>query len=520
MKKLPVGIQSFDRLIEDDFLYVDKTKLIYDLVSGKKGYNYFLSRPRRFGKSLLISTLKELFLGNKNSFEGLWISNSDYAWKKHPVIHLDFSAIASRTAHELRTHLSWKFDQISKSYGIADISSPTLEAKLETVIHELSKKARIVILIDEYDSPLLKHVNNIPLMHEIQEVLRTFYATIKAEARHIHFFFMTGITKFSKTSIFSGMNNLLDLTLSQDAADLTGYTDAEIDHYFQPYMQEIADKENIPTSDVKNAIKHWYNGYQFSQKPETVHNPFSVLMYLVTKDLRNYWFETGTPSFLVNLIRERKYSIEALEHAEINADSLNSFEVEKMQLIPLLLQTGYLTFKSYDPAAQNYRLGYPNEETKASFLLYFIQMIADTDTAHIKNITLKLTKALKANELKQFFEILNIFFASVPYNIQIAQEQYYQSIFYIVLTLIGAYAQAEVTTNNGRIDCTVVTDTDIYIFEFKLHDTAESALEQIEEKKYYQKYLLDGKNITLIGVAFDIKERNIGNWLSREHNIA
>lgn len=518
MQKLPVGIQSFNRLREENCIYADKTKQIYDLVKGDLGYYFFLPRPRRFGKSLLVSTLKELFSGNKELFKGLWIENSDYAWKKHPVVHLDFSTITSSTPEELTLSLSWKLDQIGKHYGITNLSSPTVASKFETLIHELAKNNRVALLIDEYDNPLLNHVHNIPRMREIQEVLRNFYATIKAAGGQIEFFFMTGITKFSKTSIFSGMNNLIDLTLSEDFADLLGYTDEEIDHYFQPHIQTIATKQHISPADVRENLKHWYNGYQFSRKPKTVYNPFSVLTYLTTKDLRNYWFETGTPTFLINLIRERKYSIESLEQAEINADGLNAFDIEKMQLIPLLVQTGYLTFKGYDLATQNYRLGYPNEETRASFLLYFIEMIADADAAHIKNLTLKLTNMLKAEGLDAFFDILKTFFASVPYTIQIPQEQYYQSIFYVVLTLIGAYVQAEVTTNNGRIDCTIITDQQIYIFEFKLHDTAESALKQIEDKKYYQKYLQDNKQIFLIGVSFDVKERNIGQWLIRKHH--
>lgn len=518
MKKLPVGIQSFAHIQTDNHIYIDKTRLIYNLVNGQHGYYFFLSRPRRFGKSLLVSTLKELFLGNKQLFEGLWINTSDYGWQKHPVIHLDFSAIASNTPDELRMSLSWVFDRVAKSYGLNIGAAPSPEAKLEELITELAEKARVVILIDEYDRPLLKHVNDITAMRKIQEVLRDFYATIKAMSNNIQFFFMTGITKFSKTSVFSGLNNLIDLTLSEDAADLLGYTDAEIDHYFQPYMQAVATKQANSVTDVKNAMKHWYNGYQFSQKPETVYNPFSVLMYLFNKDLRNYWFETGTPSFLVNLIREKKYNIEDLERAEINADNLSSFDIDQMKLIPLLLQTGYLTFKSYNPLTKNYQLGYPNEETKASFLLYFIDMLASLETVDVKNKTLSLTQALGNGDLDGFFNILKVFFATIPYNIQLPQEQYYQSIFYVILSLFNAYVQAEVVTNNGRIDCTVITDKYIYIFEFKLHDTDVAALEQIEEKKYYQKFLHEDKAIILVGVAFDLKQRNIGSWISREHN--
>lgn len=332
----------------------------------------------------------------------------------------------------------------------------------------------------------------------------------------VSFLFMTGVTKFSKTSIFSGLNNLIDLTLSTDAADLLGYNDVEIDHYFQPHMQDIASKQNISGSEVKDAMRHWYNGYQFSKDPHTVYNPFSVLMYLFTQDLRNYWFETGTPSFLVNLIRAKQYNIEDIDHAEIHADSLTAFEIDTMRLVPLLLQTGYLTFKSYNSETRNYQLGYPNEETKASFLLYFIEMITTKETAQFSNAISRLTKALKENNLEQFFTTLQIFFASVPYTMQLPQEKYYQSIFYVIMNLVGAYVQAEVVTNDGRIDCTIVNSDHVYIFEFKLYDCATAALRQIHEKKYYQPFLHAGKAITLVGVSFDSKQRNISDWISEE----
>ena len=517
MRKLPIGIQSFEQIRQESYVYADKTKRIYDVVTDENGRYFFLSRPRRFGKSLLISTFKELFLGNKKLFEGLWISKSDYAWRSHPVIHLDFSEIASRTPDKLQTNLSWELEQIGLSYGLDVSSAPSTEAKFKLLVAGLAEEAPVVILIDEYDRPLLNHVNNMDVMREIQDVLRDFYTTIKAAGNKVQFLFMTGVTKFSKTSVFSGLNNLIDLTLLEEAADLLGYTEAEIDHYFEPHMQIIAKEQNISVTDVKDGMRYWYNGYQFSQKPEKVYNPFSVLMYLRNKDLGNYWFETGTPTFLVNLIRERKYKVEDVERAEINVDNLGSFDIDKMKLVPLLLQTGYLTFKGYNSATRNYRLGYPNEETKASFLLYFIDMVAAIDTEKAKNVTLDLTQALKNGNLERFFSMLKVFFASVPYNIQLPQEHYYQSIFYVILSLFGAYVQAEVVTNNGRIDCMVITDKQIYIFEFKLHGTAVEALEQIKAKKYYQKFLHSGKAIVLVGVAFDIKERNVSDWLSIEH---
>lgn len=516
MQRLPVGIQSFGMIREHNLVYVDKTEQIYNLVTGKMGYYFFLSRPRRFGKSLLVSTLKELFLGNKRLFESLWIAQSDYNWQEHHVIHLDFSTISSRSSEEFHNNFSWELDQIAAYLNI-DLSKATaVETKFKSLVTQLAQSKKVVLLIDEYDRPLLQHVTNIPLMKEIQAIMSDFYATVKAMGNKISFLFMTGVTKFSKTSVFSGMNNLIDLTLSPDTAHLLGYTDTEIDLYFQPHMEEIAKEQGITVAKVKNSIKHWYNGYQFSKVPQTVYNPFSVLMYLQTKDLRNYWFETGTPTFLINLIKTKQYNIEDLDHAEIHTDSLAAFEIETMRLIPLLLQTGYLTIKGYNSESGNYQLGYPNEETKASFLLYFLEMITTTQTAEVSNAIARLTKAINHGNLDEFFTTLKVFFASVPYTMQLPQEKYYQSIFYVIMSLIGAYVDAEVATNDGRIDCTITTQERIYIIEFKLNDNEATALRQIEEKKYYQKFLHGGKAIILIGASFDMEQRNISGWISKE----
>lgn len=398
MQKLPVGIQSVKRLRQDNLVYIDKTRFIYNLVSGN-GYYFFLSRPRRFGKSLLVSTLKELFQANRELFRSLWIDTSDYEWKRYPVIHLDFSAISSRTSDDLRTNLSWELSQIAKLYNINITEAPSPEAKLRALIDELAQNTPVVVLIDEYDKPLLEHVHNLEIMKDNQATLRNFYATLKAAGDQIHFLFMTGITKFSKTSVFSGMNNLVDLTLSPEAACLLGYTQEEIDTHFKPHIEEIASKQHLRTSDIKANMKSWYNGYQFSQEPTKVYNPFSVLMYLLTKDLRNYWFESGTPSFLVNLIKTKQYEIEHLDHAELNIGELSSFELDDLQLIPLLLQTGYLTIKQYDPETRNYKLGYPNEETKASFLQYFMGAITKTQVAVISNTISRLKQSLTTKNL-------------------------------------------------------------------------------------------------------------------------
>jgi len=364
MKTLPIGIQNFKTLIEENYIYVDKTKIIYQLVNRKMGKYFFFSRPRRFGKSLLVSTLKELFLGNKELFKELWIYNSDFKWKNHPVVSLDFSTIGHRTSEELTNNISWKLEQIGQENGIDITSAPSIETKFQHLLTQLSKINKVVILIDEYDKPLIDHINNSEEALKQQELLRSFYSVIKAA--DAEFVFLTGVTKFSKTSVFSGLNNLIDLTILPGMGDLLGYNEEEVDKYFGSYINNIAAKQNQNIEHIKAGIRAWYNGYQFSEEPIKVYNPFSVLSYLSTQRLSNYWFETGNPYVLINLIKINKYPIENIQNSKLNDLDLASMEINRIKLIPLLFQTGYLTIKSYDEESRNYTLDYPNEETKIS----------------------------------------------------------------------------------------------------------------------------------------------------------
>ncbi|MBA3535437.1 MAG: ATP-binding protein [Tatlockia sp.] len=513
MKKLPLGIQTFSKIVDLNCVYVDKTKQIYSLVSGTQGDYFFLSRPRRFGKSLLLSTLKEIFLGSKHLFNGLWIAQSDYSWVQFPVIYLDFSTISSRTTSQLESGIIQSLKDTAQMYG-KDIGSVTTpEEALKNLVRELSLLGKIVVLIDEYDKPILDHIAEPTLSQAHQEILRSFYAAIKAADAYLRFIFMTGVTKFSKTSVFSGLNNLKDLTLNSEASALLGYTDEEVTQYFDQHINHIVSKQQLTTTQLRENIRLWYNGYQFSREPLKVYNPYSVLLYLSSGELLNYWFETGTPSFLVQLISFRKYPVEAIDQAELSVLDMGSFDIDNIDITLLLLQTGYLTIKSYNEQTRNYQLDYPNEETKISFLYYFVNSLTNAPISLLSNNIFKLTQALRNNNLSLFFSTLEIFFAAIPYNVQLAQEKYYQSIFYVIVSLIGAYVHAEVVTNEGRIDATIETNYHIYIFEFKLNQSAASALQQIEDKRYYQKYLHSNKSIVLVGANFSFDKRNIQEWL-------
>jgi Predicted AAA-ATPase/PD-(D/E)XK nuclease superfamily len=515
MKHLPLGIQTFRTIINEDYLYIDKTEYIYNVIS-RGGRYFFLSRPRRFGKSLLISTLKELFSGNKHLFENLCIAQSDYSWLTYPVIHLDFSRIAHSTPQELQRGLIKHIHRIAREYGITLPQSSTPEEALDDFVVVVSKQNPVVILIDEYDKPILDHLHDIEVARAQQAVLRTFYGAIKSLEGYLRFIFLTGITKFSKTSVFSGLNNLQDLTLHPEAGALLGYTDEEIDNYFGPHINYIAIKQNVPYGSIRESIRAWYNGYQFSEQESKIYNPYSVLLYLSSGRLLNYWFSTGTPSFLVQLITTQQYPIETIEGAKFNILDIDSFQLDTMKLIPLLFQTGYLTIASYDEHTGNYTLTYPNEETKVSFLHYFVSSLTTAPVSLFSSSIVELTRALKDNNIDLFFHTIQGFFAAIPYTMQLPQEKYYQSIFYVIISLIGAYIQAEVATCDGRIDATIETNSHVYIIEFKLNHPAPTALGQIEKKQYYQKYVSSHKHIVLIGATFSFEKRNITQWIAKK----
>jgi hypothetical protein len=368
MKQLPIGIQAFELMVNEDYIYVDKTKQIYDIMT--KGRYYFLSRPRRFGKSLLISTLKEIFLGNKELFKEFWMYGSDYDWEEHPVIHLDFSEIAHDSSEALKEDLSWTIGLIAKDYDIDVSGAASPQAKLHTLVKYLYKKSRptrVVILIDEYDYPILSHLHDLELAKAHQATLRSFYATVKSLNAYLDFVFVTGVSKFSRTSIFSGLNNLKDISNTPVGSTLLGYTQDELDYYFKEYVGQIARKEKKSLDKINDEMRIWYNGYRFSRENINVYNPYSILLYLDSGMIENYWFETGTPSFLINLLRQKRASLKEVEKGKVMVSTLGTFNIENVPLITLLFQTGYLTIKDYNAKTRKYVLGIPNEEVKLSF---------------------------------------------------------------------------------------------------------------------------------------------------------
>ena len=508
MKYLPLDLSTFSTMVTQNYVYVDKTEYIYHLFSGGSRL-YFLARPRRFGKSLLISTLKELFLNNRELFKGLWIDSSDYQWIKYPVIHLDFANIGHNTPDDLIANLSWKLKEIATLYNIDLSSAPTIHAQLNYLIEQLARNNKVVILVDEYDKPILDHINDLEKANNMRRTIAGIYDTIKSMDAYIRAVFVTGVTKFAKTSIFSGMNNLNDISFDKQSASLLGYTEQELINYFGSYIDGIAKHENRSPDEVLDDMKRWYNGYQFSKLPVKVYNPFSTMYYLSKQELTNYWFKSGTPTFLIHLIKKQYIDLEQIPTASIKTDSLDTFEIDNIPLIPLLFQTGYLTINDYNPKNNKITLNYPNYEVEESFTKHIVASLTDTTTTTIETTTDRLLNALNKQDLDNFCSLLQALFARIPYTLRSNKESYYHSLFQFLMNLLILETHSEVLTHNGRIDTVIQTDEYIYIFELKINKIAQEALDQILSKKYYASYLLNDKPIILVGLSFTTNEEHL-----------
>lgn len=506
-KNLTTSVSTFKDIIELNYLYIDKTNYLYELVSNPKGI-YFLSRPRRFGKSLTLSTFKSIFLGEKELFKGLYIYDKDFDWKKYPIIHLSLNRMRAKTADELEENLIIAVDRIAKSYKIK-LETKRSYQKFGELIDEIFKIGRVVILIDEYDKPLLDNVNNKAERSAIKDTLKGFYSVIKANEEYLRFVFLTGVSKFSKVSVFSELNNLDDLTMNIKYGTALGFTQEEVDKYFGESIKQIAKKQNVGYKELNNKLRETYNGYKFTKRSEAVYNPVSITKFVQNEELEHYWFETGTPTFLLEIMKENNYNLMKLEALKLNAASFSTYEIENLIPEPLLFQTGYLTIKDYNQEYEEYTLSYPNLEVKSAFLNYLTGYYTPLRKEEAPQYQNELIRAVLRDDITEFMKILKVFFANIEYDLHINNEKYYQTIFYLVFTILGFRISTEVKTADGRIDAVIETDTHTYIFEFKLFDTAKSALKQIENKKYYEKYLLNKKQIVLIGVGFDKDTRNI-----------
>ena len=508
MKYLPIAKTEIKEIVEGNFCYVDKTPFIKELVNDRHKY-YFLSRPRRFGKSLFVDTLRAAFAGEKGLFKGLYIENN-WDWTvKYPVISISFGRGTRNTISELKNGLNSILKSNAEKCNI-ELNEIEISDRFFELIKKLSEKHQqpVVVLIDEYDKPILDNLTK-PVAEDMRNGLSSFYSVLKDASQYLKFVFLTGVSKFSRTSIFSKLNNITDISLIDKYADICGYTQNDLETIFTDYLHDV---------DLQK-IKEWYNGYNFNGS--SVYNPYDVLMFLWEKKYKPHWFKTGTPTFLLELIKKRNFYIPDLENIRISDTQMEEFDINNIELDVLLFQTGYLTINKQIEFNDNiiYELKIPNKEVKKGFSDYLLRMFyaAGVNSYERTNLSEKIYFALFNNEPQKLENIFTSFFAKIPVDWytknNIAKfEGFYCSMFYTFFTSIGLDIVAEDTTNKGRIDLTVIMKNSIYIFEFKMKTNPKNALTQIKEKQYYQKYLSDNKNIFLIGIEFDEEQKNISHY--------
>ena len=513
LRKLPIGIQTFEDIRRDNYLYVDKTAFVWRIAN--TGKPYFLSRPRRFGKSLLLSTFEAYFKGKKELFEGLAIEQMEKEWRQFPVLHLDLNAKKYETPEDLNAMLNQHLEKWESQYG-DEKKDRSPEERFSYVISRASEQAGcgVVVLVDEYDKPLLQTLCNIPLMEEYRQTLKAFYGVLKSSDRYLRFVFLTGVTKFAQVSVFSDLNQLNDISMKPQYATIRGITMQELTHTFAPEIQQLAEHNGLTQEEALQKMKISYDGYHFCEFAEGVFNPFSVLNLFDGYKFSNYWFQTGTPTFLVELLKKSEYDLRTLiDGVEASASSFTEYRIDANNPIPLIYQSGYLTIKDYSSRFGNYLLEFPNDEVRYGFIdfliPYYTSVVDDERGFYIGKFILELENG----DYDSFLTLLQAFFADFPYELNDKSERHYQVVFYLVFKLMGQFTDVEIRSARGRADAVVKTPAYIYIFEFKLNGTAEEALQQIDDKGYLIPYQADGRKLIKIGVEFSATERNISRWL-------
>ena len=514
----PIGIQNFESLRKDAYLYIDKTALIYQLAT--TGRYYFLSRPRRFGKSLLLSTLEAYFQGKKELFEGLAIEKLEKEWTEHPILHLDLNIARYASTSDLEDILNRNLVAWEKLYG-ADPAERSLPLRFAGIIDRAYHKTgqRTVILIDEYDKPLLQALHDEELQNQLRNMLKPFYGVLKTMDRAIRFALLTGVTKFGKVSVFSDLNNLDDISMRVPYAAICGITEEELRTYFEDDIHELASSLKLTYDETRTLLKRRYDGYHFVAEGPGLYNPFSLLNTFKYMRIDDYWFETGTPSYLVELLKHTHYDLYEMANTETDADTLNSIDSASNNPIPVIYQSGYLTIKDYEPEFKIYRLGFPNQEVEEGFMKYLLPFYTNIQASKSPFEIGRFVREVRAGDYDAFFHRLQSFFADTSYEAIIGRnperdtELHYRNVLFIVFKLVGLYTQVEYHTSNGRIDLVLQTDRYVYIMEFKLNGTAEEALRQIEEKGYALPFAGDDREVLKIGANFSSETRNIERWL-------
>lgn len=511
-KIYPIGVQNFEKIRKGGYFYIDKTEQVYRLAN--TGSYYFLSRPRRFGKSLLISTLEAYFQGQKELFEGLAIDKLEQKWLQHPVLHLDLNTQKYDIPESLDNILNDTLVQWETLYG-SEPSEVSLPLRFRGIIRRACQKTGrpVVILVDEYDKPMLQAIGDDFLQNSFRSTLKSFYGALKSEDKYIKLALLTGVTKFGKVSVFSDLNNLIDLSMDRRYIDICGITEKEIHDNLEMELHELAEAQGMTYEETCQELKECYDGYHFTYNAIGLYNPFSILNTFAKMEFGSYWFETGTPTYLVELLKRDHYDLHRLAHEQTDVDMLNSIDSTSKNPIPVIYQSGYLTIKDYNKEFGIYRLGFPNREVEEGFVKYLLPFYANVDKVESPFQIVQFVEEIRKGECDAFFRRLQSFFSDTPYELVRDLELHYQNVLFIVFKLIGFYVKAEYHTSEGRIDLILQTDRYIYIMEFKLDGSAEEALQQINEKNYALPFVADSRKLFKIGVNFTHKTRNIEKWV-------
>lgn len=508
--KYPVGIQTFSKIREGNYLYVDKTGLMYELVNNNE--YVFLSRPRRFGKSLLMSTIESYFRGEKELFRGLEIENLEKDWVKYPVLRFDLSSTNYDKVEKLIERIQGCLDSIEREYGVS-CRHTNISERFMKIIERVCQQAgkRVVILIDEYDKPILDCLEE-DAHDSIKRELRAFYSVIKASDRYVRFALLTGVTRFSRLSIFSGLNNLKDISMLPKYNSLCGISSSEFQEYFGDSIKEFAVANDLSEDETWAAFKEYYDGYHFASRGENIYNPYSVLNAFDDEKFNMYWFVTGSSSFLVNLVKTHSYRLGNLEGERRNERELTDITDVSRDLVPLLYQAGYLTIKNYDASSREYILGFPNREVKEGFWESLANYFLQSTTSETNFKLQEFVKDLKSGDPEEFMQRLRSLFADIPSGQEKKMEIHFQNMVAIVMKLLGLRVHTEVSSAVGRCDMQILTPQFIYILEFKVDGTPEEALAQIREKGYARPFEIDKRTIYLIGANFSTQSRTLSAW--------
>ncbi len=509
--KYPIGIQSFKELREEGFVYVDKTARLYELTSG--GKYYFLSRPRRFGKSLLLSTMRAYFEGKKELFKGLALERLERDWTPYPVLYLDLNSGKYDTVENLEKNLDIILAQWESVYGVFE-AEKTLEARFKGIVQRACEKTgrKVVILVDEYDKPVLAAIDDEPLQEQFRRTLKALYSVLKTQDQYIRFAFLTGVSKFSRLSIFSDLNNLEDITLDERYADICGISEEELHAYFEDSIKALAHRRKLTYDEACARLKEMYNGYHFAPGAVGMYNPFSLLNTLKSKTIGNYWFQTGTPTFLVKMLRKNDYDLKHLQLDPVPEMALGGVDSMHLSAIPLLYQTGYLTIKGYNEFLRSYRLGFPNREVEEGFMQSLLPMYTNGNQVSGASYITRFVTDLMEGRPDSFLSSLKTFLDDSDYRVAGKLEIYFQNTMYIIFRLMGFYTQVERATSQGRIDVVVHTKDYVYVIELKVDATAAEALAQIDTKEYLLPFAADGRKLYKIGVGFSSEKRSVSEW--------